>query len=222
MINNEYSNTSSLAHKYRSKRHEYFKGFLKKVALIENKESLNILDIGGTVEYWKVFNYKELPHHITLVNLDSTGEILQGISLVQGDATDLKFDDQQFDVVFSNSVIEHVGDYQAQKRMAAESMRVARYFFIQTPNLYFPFEPHYRIIGFQFLPTSIKAILIQHFRLRQKRIRHEKLAWDKAITFAKSINLLTAKKLQSLYETSILIREKAFLFTKSFIIHSDI
>lgn len=53
-----------------------------------------------------------------------------------------QFQDNEFDAVFSNSVIEHVGDYEAQRQMANEIMRVGKRYFVQTPNFYFPIEPH--------------------------------------------------------------------------------
>jgi hypothetical protein len=222
MNKNVYSNKSSMAYKYRNKRHFLFKKFLEKIVLIENKSSLNILDVGGTVEYWKVFNYQELPYKITLLNLDIEEDNVSNITMVKGNATDMKFNDKQFDVVFSNSVIEHLGDIKAQKMMALESLRVGKYFFIQTPNFLFPIEPHYRMIGFQFLPVFLKALLIQYFRLRQKKIRKSRLAWEKAMVLANSINLLTKRKLKSLFTSGTIKHEKVFLFTKSFIIHSDI
>ncbi len=59
---------------------------------------------------------------------------------VQADATRrLPFADDEFDLAFSNSVIEHVADRGA---FAAEVMRVARGWWVQTPAYSFPVEPH--------------------------------------------------------------------------------
>ena len=60
------------------------------------------------------------------------------------------FKDKSFDAVFSNSVIEHVGTFEDQKMMANEVIRVTNFYFIQTPNLYFPIEPHFLVPFFQF------------------------------------------------------------------------
>ncbi|MGH7860878.1 MAG: methyltransferase domain-containing protein [Candidatus Dormibacteraceae bacterium] len=78
---------------------------------------------------------------------------------VIGDARDLaQFQAQAFDVAFSNSVIEHVGGADDQRRMASEAMRVASHYFVQTPKHYFPIEPHFLVPGFQFMPSGLKAM----------------------------------------------------------------
>ncbi|HYN82703.1 MAG TPA: class I SAM-dependent methyltransferase [Gemmatimonadaceae bacterium] len=59
-----------------------------------------------------------------------------------------------FDVVFSSSVIEHVGDYATQRRMADEIQRVGKRYFVQTPNKRFPLEPHFLFPWFQYLPLG--------------------------------------------------------------------
>ncbi|MBC8844888.1 class I SAM-dependent methyltransferase, partial [Escherichia coli] len=75
-------------------------------------------------------------------------------------ATDLsEIDDQQFDIVFSNSVIEHLYTWENQEKMAKEVLRVGKYHFIQTPNYWFPIEPHWVFPFFQFLPKSIRIRL---------------------------------------------------------------
>lgn len=80
------------------------------------------------------------------------------ISSVSGDATDLReYEDKSFNLVFSNSVIEHVGDFTAQRKMAKEMMRVGKHCYLQTPNRYFPLEPHFLFPCFQFLPIRLRA-----------------------------------------------------------------
>lgn len=52
----------------------------------------------------------------------------------------LQFKEKEFDLVFSNSVIEHVGGFQDQMKAANEIRRVGKNYFIQTPNKYFLFR----------------------------------------------------------------------------------
>ena len=65
---------------------------------------------------------------------------------------------------FSNSVIEHVPP-QLQSKFAEEVARVATRYFVQTPNRYFPIEPHYQLPLFQFLPKGIRKALNKRFAL---------------------------------------------------------
>lgn len=103
-----------------------------------------VLDLGGTPYMWSLF-----PHdfHVTLVNLpDSTDLAVDapGFTVVAADACDLGdvFEDDAFDIVFSNSVIEHVGDVHRQIAFANEARRLAPAYWIQTPSPHFPIEAH--------------------------------------------------------------------------------
>lgn len=61
---------------------------------------------------------------------------------VRYDGRIMPFEDGEFDWVFSNAVIEHVGDRSAQLLFLNEMLRVARYVFFTTPNKHFPIETH--------------------------------------------------------------------------------
>ena len=75
------------------------------------------------------------------------------MTVLEADGTQLPFGDGEFDVAFSNSVIEHVPP-ELQAKFASEVGRVADRYFVQTPNRYFPIEPHYQLPLFQFLPAQ--------------------------------------------------------------------
>lgn len=62
-----------------------------------------------------------------------------------GDVRELPWPDKYFDAVYSNAVIEHVGDFENQRKMAAEVMRVGKQWFVTTPNRWYPFEFHLRL-----------------------------------------------------------------------------
>ena len=74
---------------------------------------------------------------------------------VQGNASELPFEDSSFDIVYSNAVIEHVGDADAQRRFVAEALRVAPRAFITTPNRWFPVEVHTRLPLVHWLPQPL-------------------------------------------------------------------
>ena len=154
----------SLAVKMRRKRMDEFERFFYESfkEKMDGGEKITILDLGGTYRYWNSvgFKYKDRCS-ITLLNM--TAEKLPdsemgGYISVQGDATSLpQYKDKNFDLCFSNSVIEHVGDRSKQQSMADEMRRVGRHFYLQTPNYWFPFEPHYRLPFMQWLPVKIRA-----------------------------------------------------------------
>ena len=74
---------------------------------------------------------------------------------VQADALELPFEDGTFDVIFSNAVIEHVGDEEEQRRFVAEALRVGRRAFLTTPNRWFPVEVHTRLPLVHWLPDDL-------------------------------------------------------------------
>jgi hypothetical protein len=119
-----------------------------------------------------------------------------------------------FDVVFSNSVIEHVGDYESQRRMANEIQRIGKRYFVQTPNKRFPIEPHFLFPFFQYLPVSVRAWMVNRFDIGwYRRIRNK----DAARAEVESIQLLTRNRFASLFPGAIIHEEKLALLTKSFV-----
>lgn len=99
-----------------------------------------VLDVGGTPETWDTLAVRP---PVTLLNTPRTKPELASASWwVVGDGRALPFRDCAFDVVFSNSVIEHVGDDGSQRRFAGEVARVGRAYWVQTPNRWFPMEQH--------------------------------------------------------------------------------
>ena len=122
---------------------------------------ITILDVGGTESYWEHMGLDAKDIRITLLNLEAIPVKNKAIfHSVQGDATDLSaWADKSVDFVFSNSVIEHLFTWEQQQKMASEVQRVGKSYFIQTPNRYFPMEPHWLIPFFQFMPRSLRIAL---------------------------------------------------------------
>jgi hypothetical protein len=131
--------------------------------IVAIRGNCRILDIGGWVDPWWFLEplWRDRPLHITMVNL-MPAPVPDGrfVSLI-GDARDLgQFDDQGFDLVYSNSVIEHVGLWRDQCKMADEIRRLAPRYFVQTPNYWFPIEPHLRMPIIHWLPEPWRAAII--------------------------------------------------------------
>ncbi|HZN21041.1 MAG TPA: methyltransferase domain-containing protein [Gaiellaceae bacterium] len=98
------------------------------------------------------------PDRITALGLhDGAGfrERYPAVRYVQGDACALPFGDGEFEVVFSNAVIEHVGGRERQRRLVLEALRVGRRVFLTTPNRRFPVEVHTRLPFVHWLPDAV-------------------------------------------------------------------
>lgn len=203
----------SLATNMRRKRFGIFLNLLDRVP-----RPLTILDVGGTQGFWERMDFINKPDiAITVLNLESQAIRFDGFSSIVGDATNLSFfTDQSFDVVFSNSVIEHVGDTIQQRRMAQEIVRVGKRYFVQTPNYYFPVEPHYLFPAFQWLPLDVRAWLLNHFDLGWNKRAATR---EEALQSVSSVRLLRKSQLLSLFPQANLYKEKVLGLTKSFVVY---
>ena len=179
---------------------------------------LNILDIGGTQQYWNLMGLDDPAIKVTLLNLTQESTTSPNFSSVAGDATDLSiYGDDSFDVVYSNSVIEHLFTKENQRKMAKEVMRVGKYFFVQTPNYYFPLEPHFLIPGFQFLPKWIRSSMLQKFNLGHiSRIENSVEARSKV----EEIRLLSINEMKELFPESFIWKERVGGLVKSIVAHN--
>jgi hypothetical protein len=114
---------------------------------------------------------------ITVLNLEARGAGVddETFNYVVGNACALEYADGYFDVIVSNSVIEHVEDpiglvtWQAQRKYASEVSRVGKSFYVQAPYFWFPVEPHYRRPFFHWLPLPVQAWMLMNFDLRGGR-----------------------------------------------------
>ena len=110
----------------------------------------------GTLNFFE--EHYPWPERITALGLqDGVGfrDRYPGIRYVQGDACALPFADGEFDIVFSNAVIEHVGGVERQRELVSEAIRVGRRVFITTPNRRFPIEVHTRLPLVHWLPDRL-------------------------------------------------------------------
>lgn len=179
---------------------------------------LQILDVGGTEEFWKISFGDLTGLDITLLNVKPASVSDFHFRSVTGDARSMpQFDPRQFDIVFSNSVIEHVGDWSQQWRMANEIRRVGKRFFVQTPNKFFPIEPHFLVPGFQFLPLSIRVAMVRRWKLGWWPRIPDKAAAQKEV---ESIRLLTKSEVQKLFPEAVVGVEWFAGLPKSFFAYS--
>lgn len=197
----------------RRRRHRLFTGLLPVL-----DRPLEILDVGGVHDYWqRAGDAAPLHANIVLFNIFSQSDLPAHFSSAVGDARDLsRYADRQFDVVFSNSVIGHVGSAQDQLRMAREIRRVGVRHFVQTPNHGFPIDWRTLVPGFHFLPVDIQAWCFQKFSVG----RYEKVDdQHAALELATRIRNVRKADLPVFFPGSTVVCEKFAGLTKSFMIH---
>jgi hypothetical protein len=208
----DFQRRDSPARRYRERRQRLFRSLLDRVP-----RPLSILDVGGTEVYWRTLGLAGDPGVlITTLNIEAVEpSTTPNITSVQGDARDLsRFGDGAFEVVFSNSLIEHVGDLGDQRRAAREMRRVGRAYFIQTPNRRFPLEPHFLFPFFQFLPLGARAYLLSQFEIGWSgRIRDR----QEARRVVESVQLLDRATFLGLFPGAELWEERALGLVKSFV-----
>ena len=163
----------------------------------------SVLDVGGTPDNWSLV---EPCPRVTLVNL-SAGDVV-------ADGRMLPFRDNSFDVAFSNSTIEHVGGPPDQQAFAREIGRVARAYFVQTPNRYFPIEPHYLTPFVQFVPRRLFRRMARNLTIWGLIVRPSPDVIDATV---RSIDLLSATRLRAMFPDADLRRERWAGLTKSLI-----
>lgn len=224
-----------MAWRLRRKRFEYFTAWLAQFP-----RPLRILDVGGTMMFWKSMGFDQLEGiEIVLLNLEAAPVDSPYFTSLAGDATYMpQFKDKEFDIVFSNSVIEHVGDDFQQESMAREIMRVGKAYFVQTPNLFFPIESHSCMPLYQFMPEFMRTLALYYFDItgggigrtiqawkarltfrRFERLPHE--SWERCQSRVKGLRLLSRRKFQRFFPNGILYQEKCFGLTKSFILYTN-
>ncbi len=206
----------SLGSKFREKRFKFFEEFFLKT--FQKGKVIRVLDVGGTEAFWrekKILRKREV--HITLLNLSAEETSIKNVTSRRGDATDLSdFDDAAFDLVFSNSVIEHLHHFDNQVKMANEIQRVGQHFYVQTPNKYFFLEPHYALPLFQFVPKPIARFILTKTKLSRMQ------KWDPSFAeaYLEEIRLLSFGEMKKLFPGANVYFEKFLGMNKSFVFHN--
>jgi hypothetical protein len=194
-------------------RHKRFAQFEALIA--ELPRPLKILDIGGTQAFWEGMDFVEQADiEIVLANLTGSAPRHAAFRVCSADGRRLPFASDSFDLVFSNSVIEHLGSRLGQEQMAAEVNRLGSNYYIQTPNRRFPIEPHYLLPLIHFLPRAWQARILLWLRIEYFDIRIDSL--EKAYAVVDELVLLSAGEFHSLLPNGRLIKERFFGLTKSF------
>ncbi len=200
------NNPNSVAYNSRNKRMQMFISALQGAGI----SNAFILDVGGTYKYWE--KYAEmlparLIRRIDIVNLpeqvkdlhgqekDMNGVKLRflGLNLITDDKSCLE---QQYDVVHSISVIEHVGGREEQRQMCEQIQALGRYHWVQTPAKEFPLEAHFYLPFFAYWPLALRAFMNWRFRLGVMP-RHRN--WQEAKEFCRSTLLIIKRQMHPFF-----------------------
>ena len=217
----DYENPNSFSSRLRRRRIRYFCQLVRNVIETEGLGKVSIIDVGGTTTYWNIFpfeKFRNVGFRITVVNLEPvkgkgpTSHDNVRFDVQRGNACDLsKIQDKMFDFSHSNSLIEHVGGWENVHAVANEIKRVARFFYLQTPNYYFPVEPHFLLPFFQYLPRPMRGVLLEwkyHVNMEQATMMEER------------IRLLTPREIKQLFPESEIFIERFLGLPKSIIARS--
>ncbi|MCU0549758.1 MAG: methyltransferase domain-containing protein [Leptolyngbya sp. Prado105] len=187
-------------------RTQRFRSFLD---CVNPPKSAKILDLGGSSYIWELMEHN---FQVTIVNLPNNEEQFEAncdrYTYVEGDATDLRqlFADQSFDVIFSNSVIEHVGDEGKQAAFAAEVQRLGKAYWIQTPSDRFPLEVHTGMLFYWQLPKFVQQRLKKSWRKKNPN-------WAAMV---EGTRVLSRRKMRQLFPDAEIFSEQKLGFEKSY------
>jgi hypothetical protein len=195
----------SLAYRCRMARNEEFK------RRFPSLPDMKVLDLGGTVVSWRVLGLR--PCSVTIVNLDQ-GESSDEpwVEFVRGDACEGGFG--SYDLVFSNSLMEHLGGHARRQKLAEVVQASAPSWWVQTPYRYFPIEPHWVFPGFQFLPFRVRLLICQHWRTLHSGGQMDFAA---AAEIVASTELISATEMRTYFPTSEIWFERVAGLPKSLV-----
>lgn len=208
-----------MSDRFRARRDEWIKNLIAQTP--RKNEYLHIIDIGGSMAYWHRLGIDFLKKHkvrIDILNLLETeffrsDEDSEIFNFIVGDARSTGLADMAYDLCHSNSVIEHVGLWWDFEAFAREVRRLAPVYYVQTPNFWFPVDPHFwRFPMIHWLPRPVRVRLLQKLPLA-----HAGRAPDyrTACEFADSARLLNRAQMECLFPDADLRAERMLLLAKS-------
>jgi len=210
---NPYDDPRSLDYRFRQKRYKHVRVLIDRI--LAHHGRCRIIDLGGTENYWSIAasHVDDERIQVELINLEAEKTVKPNFKSRLGNACKLtEFDDMSYDLVHSNSLIEHVGTWDSMLQLAANVRRLAPAYFVQTPYYWFPIEPHFRFPLFHWLPESLRYRLIMGADLG-----HMKRAYSvaDAVRSVQSARLLDYRQFAELFPDAEIRCERLIGMTKS-------
>lgn len=151
---------------------------------------------------------------MTLLNIRELDQTIEDkFDYVVGDATDLNYSNSEFDIVYSNSVIEHLSSYKNQEKFAIEMRRVGNSIWCQTPAREFFIEPHYITPFIHWLPKKWQRKLLR-FSVWGLITKPSQECIDEMVD---ELRLLSFQEMKMLFPDCEIVREKFLFMTKAYI-----
>jgi len=198
----------SMAERLRQRRWEFVRPMLPEL------ENMKVLDLGGSTDFWRRAPIR--PRHVTIVNLETMECEAPWLEAITGDAcaADQLLVGRQFDLVFSNSLIEHVGGHSARVALAGVIRTLAPSYLVQTPYRYFPIEPHWIFPGMQFLPVPVQRRIAPRWWFGHTR------GWSAsdALEAVMATELIGATEMRAYFPDGQLLWERVLGIPKSMIV----
>ena len=175
---------------------------------------MSVLDLGGTSSIWATL---PIAMEITILNLPATEHLNvvshHSFNYVEGDACHvIEYQERQFDIVFSNSVIEHVGAVERQADFAEEVRRLGKSYWVQTPSKWFPIEAHCGMPFWWFYPQKLRQYFIERWRKKLP-------GWTQMV---EETRVLTKADLQRYFPEATICVETYFGIPKSYIAYYSV
>jgi hypothetical protein len=178
---------------------------------------MRVLDLGGTPDAWRLAPVQ--PKSVVTVNLLPLESGSPAITAVQADACDLPASvaGDRFDLVYSNSLLEHVGGHVQRRRLAETIHSLADRHWVQTPYRYFPIEPHWLFPGIQWLPYEARVQVSMHWNRGHIRTHTR----DEAEDQVDEIELIGISQMRRYFPASVIWYERFAGFVKSLVAIRD-
>jgi hypothetical protein len=175
---------------------------------------MRVLDLGGDLRSWQLGGLR--PRELLIINRDEQLVHEDWAQSVVADACDLPPEIRQrsFDLVYSNSVMEHVGGHHRRRQFAEAVRTLAPSYWVQTPYRYFPVEPHWLFPGFQWLPVSARARVMRWWPLGNYPTG---IPYDEAVDHVLNIELLSRAAMRAYYPDAEIWSERVLGLTKSLV-----